>query len=76
MPCSWHFQRKRIHRTRWADSSLLHIRGGQRKTAQKPAGGNKGVSGIRTLWTDSPQKAETWPSGSHYAEYFTCKEGA
>ena len=32
--------------------------------------------GIRTLWPDSPQKAGAWPSGGHYAEYFTCKEGA
>ena len=37
---------------------------------------NQSVSEIRTQRPDHPQKAGTWPSGGHYAEYFACKEGA
>lgn len=55
---------------------LLYAGRSKRKTAQEQAGGDKGFSGIRTLWPDSSQKAGAWPSGGHYAEYFTDKEGA
>lgn len=55
---------------------LTEIQEGELYLCLEQAGGDQGVSGIRTPWPYSPQKVGAWPSGGHYAEYFTYREGA